>query len=670
MLDSGRERRRGGVVVVQVLLAVLIPTAIGLGTEAAGEHLPDIDSRMLWTILAVLVLVGIALIFVQNRPQRRRQGRLGERVQDMTALQVEVHTPVDVPGSVLPEQTVYVPRSHDELLADAVQRAAGGTSRLVTLVGDSSTGKTRACHEAVQKLPKGWRLWHPLDPSRPQALLESLAEVRPHTVVWINDAHHYLATDPMVGEQVAAGLRTLLADRRRTPVLILATLWPQFWAQLTAAPADGQPDPHAQTRQLLAGSEVSVPAAFTRVELDAVRSAARTDPRLAVAVAQAEAGRIAQYLAGVPELLRRYRTASADARAVLDAAIDLRRLGHPVHLSGPLLQQIAQGYLSQSDHTALQRQHGEDWFDRAVEDLNRPQRGILGPLVRIPDGTPGMLRLADAIEQAGRIDRAAVFPPAPFWNAITAAITDTRILTTLGSAAKDRGRFARAAHLYQLATARGDTDALRELLWLRARAGDQDGAERQYRQVVDRGDSHPLFDLAWLLEWLGYQGGEEQLHRQSFDRHETDVLEELAQQRGWAWYLDGAEPVLREDVDRGDLDAMRTLALLRYRAGDQDGAERLYREAVDRGDLDGLRSLARLRERVGDQDGAERLYREAVDRGDLDGLRSLARLRERVGDQDGAERLYQFGLTDDGNPADSLTCSQDPNGNGNGSSAS
>ena len=97
---------------------------------------------------------------------------------------------------------------------------------------------------------------------------------------------------------------------------------------------------------------MTVPAAFTGADLDAVRDAALTDRRLVAAVTEAEAGRVAQYLAGVPELLRRYRNATADARAVMDAAIDLRRLGHPVHLPAALLQKIARGYAS-SEKTTL-----------------------------------------------------------------------------------------------------------------------------------------------------------------------------------------------------------------------------------------------------------------------------------------------------------------------------
>ncbi|MCX4516098.1 ATP-binding protein [Streptomyces anulatus] len=74
----------------------------------------------------------------------------------------------------------YVRRAHDQILDDAVKDAIEGRSRMVVLVGTSSTGKTRACWEAVQPLaPLGWKLWHPFDPTRAEAALEELHQVCP-----------------------------------------------------------------------------------------------------------------------------------------------------------------------------------------------------------------------------------------------------------------------------------------------------------------------------------------------------------------------------------------------------------------------------------------------------------------------------------------------------------
>jgi hypothetical protein len=200
-------------------------------------------------------------------------GRPLEEVTDPFAL--EMHRPVqpeDAPPG-LPVMPPYVPREHDQVLGQVVRAAADGRSGIAVLVGGSSVGKTRACWEVLQILraqPDLWRLWHPIDPSRLDAALQELPGIGPRTVVWLNETQSYLdPADGGLGERVAAGLRELLRDPARAPVLVLvlATLWPRYWGTLTARP-DGGPDPHAQARELLAGHDITVPSAFTPAQLD------------------------------------------------------------------------------------------------------------------------------------------------------------------------------------------------------------------------------------------------------------------------------------------------------------------------------------------------------------------------------------------------------------------
>ena len=100
-----------------------------------------------------------------------------DEVTDPFAL--EVHRPVqpDGPQHDLTALPMYVPREHDGELERVVAAAAEGSSAIAALVGGSSTGKTRACWEALRLLrdqQPGWRLWHPIDPSRPEAALAGL----------------------------------------------------------------------------------------------------------------------------------------------------------------------------------------------------------------------------------------------------------------------------------------------------------------------------------------------------------------------------------------------------------------------------------------------------------------------------------------------------------------
>jgi hypothetical protein len=181
---------------------------------------------------------------VARRPAESAPGQLVSGLADPFAL--EVHKPVEADSgvTVLPALPPYARRAHDEALAAVVAAAAGGQSRLAVLVGEPSTGKTRACWEAVTApgaLPAGWRLWHPYDPTQPEALLGGLPAVAPRTVVWLNEAQLYLLEAPVhAAERAASALRTLLADSGRRPVLVLATLWPRYWDALTREPGTRQ----------------------------------------------------------------------------------------------------------------------------------------------------------------------------------------------------------------------------------------------------------------------------------------------------------------------------------------------------------------------------------------------------------------------------------------------
>ncbi|MFB6573001.1 hypothetical protein [Streptomyces noursei] len=334
---------------------------------------------------------------------------------------------------------------------------------MLVLVGTSSTGKTRACWEAVQPLAaQGWRLWHPFDPTRGEAALDELDRVAPRTVVWLNEAQHYLG-DPHVGEQVAAALHTLLTDSDRRPVLVLGTLWPEYADQYTALSSPGAADAHSRVRELLAGRTVTVPESFDDEALHAAAALAEDgDLLLADTLTRVSTGgRIAQDLAGAPELLRRYEHGTPAAKAMLEAAMDARRLGVVLHLPQTFLTDAAIDYLSDHDYDELT----EDWAEAAFAELARPVHGKQAPLRRTntrpqrrPPGSPPtattrpsttgtVLRLSDYLEQHGRNTRRALCPPSSFWAAGYTHLTHPDDLNNLANEARNRCRLQWAHHL-------------------------------------------------------------------------------------------------------------------------------------------------------------------------------------------------------------------------------
>ena len=366
---------------------------------------------------------------------------------------LEVHRPVEpaAPQPGLPVLPAYVPREHDTALAAVVAAAARGASGIAVLVGGSSTGKTRACWQALDPLrglEPGWRLWHPIDS---QAALAGLPGAGPRTVVWLNEAQRYLDPADGTGERVAAGLRELLREEARGPVLVLATLWPEFWARLRGA---------GQARELLDGHNIPVPAAFTEEHLRTLVAAG--DPRLAQAVAGSRDGQVIQYLAGAPELLARYQQAPPAARALIDAAMDANRLGMSPALPQAFLAAAAAGYLTDTDWDLLD----DDWLEEGLAYTKKRAKGIRGPLAPIrprPDvparpAGGSAWQLADYLDQHGRRYRREEIPPVAFWLA-AATYADPAHLTVLAQAAADRGLLRDAARLYKQASGQGDPEA-------------------------------------------------------------------------------------------------------------------------------------------------------------------------------------------------------------------
>ncbi|MFJ3893832.1 helix-turn-helix domain-containing protein [Streptomyces sp. NPDC090083] len=551
----------------------------------------------------------------------------------------------------------YVLRAHDRSLAEAVRHAQAGRSRMVVLVGTSSTGKTRACWEAVRPLTNaGWRLWHPFDPTRAEAALDAIERVRPQTVVWLNEAQHYLG-DAHVGEQIAAALHALLIDERRMPVLVLGTLWPEYDRQYAAVSVPGQSDPHGRVRELLSGRTVSVPDSFDAEALYAATVLAQGGDRLlADALTRAgNHGRVTQDLAGAPELLRRYEHSSPAARALLEVAMDARRLGVGLHLLQTFLIDAASDYLTDTDYDNLT----DDWVEAAFAELAEPVHGKQAPLRRVtvrpprrpPDTAhlvaplsstagPGF-RLADYLEQHGRKTRRLACPPASFWYAAHAKITNPDDLKTLAEAARARHRLQWAHHLMHRAADTGHPDALQHLATWLEDAGNRQEAEALLRPAADAGDPRALTSLAFQRENEGDLEGAEALAQQAADAGYPRLRALLASWREEDGDRERAEALVRKFADDGEPDALRILASWRREGGDNDGAEALAQQAVDAGDSRALALLASWRREAGDNDGAEALAQQAVDAGDWYALTLLAEQREEAGDLEEAEILAQ-----------------------------
>ncbi|QNA78123.1 sel1 repeat family protein [Streptomyces sp. So13.3] len=636
-----------------------------------------------------------------------RRGEVGCLVRDADPIGLEVHEAISVDEVTDPDQPAlptYFRRSFDDELDALVNMALAGNSGMKVLLADSSTGKTRAAWEAIQRLGKEWRLWHPADQ---EDLLASLGAVRPRTVVWLNEINRYLLCDGSDrNEHVAARLTELLRDPHRAPVLVLGTTWHVHWATMTTAPADER----AKTRALLFRCALPVPERFSNDEVAALLDMDRpTDRRMLKAAREAEGGHVIQYLAGGPAQLERYANGSPTSQAILHAAMDARRLGHGMDLPPGFLRSAATSYL-----TTLQRDLAEhDWFSRALQYLSTPCRGVRGPLAPVrgfsTNGAenPSSYRLADYVELHGRRNRQFLCPENDFWEAATEQAASARDKVALSRAALERGRETHAEALALAAAQDGDGAALTHLAgWIRenrkgedphvyyelaAELGDvtaqialasraeEEGqlekSEHWYRKAVDRDGRRwdAVVGLASVTSQLGDTARAVELYNQALDggffgaraveyqarwladqgQHELALIltkysfnagntEAFA---GLAWtymYKDTSRAiqVFRFAMDAGDINAPRELAWVLEREGDCDGADRFCEIAVRLGETNTLRGLGMIRRSKGNYQSASALFWRAYNLGLTYVLLELARLREEEGNLRRAEKLY------------------------------
>jgi hypothetical protein len=544
------------------------------------------------------------------------------------AIQVTAASNTGVRGDDLPK---FVVRAHDRTLRAEVASALTD-SKLVVLVGSSSTGKTRSAVEAIRDLLPDWQLLHPLTAEDLVAVIDE-GQVGERTVLWLNESQIYLEGGE--GAEAAASIRGLL--ERTQQILVVGTLWSEYWFSYMRPPAKGIPDPYRQTRQLLEiAVKVDVPDRFDDLDLKTAQALAVKDPRLAVALATQRESGMTQVLAGGPDLIDRWHNASNPyGKAVITAAIDARRLGYLSALPPALLQAAAVAYLNGSQLADAP----PDWFTDALDYAREPVKGAISPLAataHVVGQVDGYL-LADYLDQHGRVVRGSVPVPDSVWTVLAAHTHLAIDLNRLGSSAASRGRYRHACDLWLAACEAGDMSMARSLRNQLNRAGHHLEADQVLRRIAAAGDPEARTLLTMLLRRDQRGADMEQLLRHAAAEGRHEAAHDLAVLLYRAGRGGEAEQVLRQAIAAGDQGGWRLLTMLLRR--DQRGAdmEQLLRHAIAEGRHEAAHDLAVLLYRAGRGGEAEQVLRQAIAAGDQDGWRLLTMLLDRMGQSDRAE---------------------------------
>ena len=470
-----RPTSRAGVQRARVTALILFAATTALAVLLA------ILSHLAWPPVLVGILATAPALYVAwlavpgviSPPEPAKKLAHGRPVAQWNPVDLGVHQVIG--GGPMP---IYIRRPHDELLR-AVMDPAVPTSRLVVVRGGSSTGKTRAAYEAVADRLADWQLDYPLNVAALAARLD--AGIPARTVLWLGELRQYADADG--GPAVLGRLADLLQGEDH---LVITTVWPEQWNTYTAAAraGPGTADPAGTAGRLLErlpeltasdpagidparGGVIEVPARFTTAEMTTAATAG--DSVLAEAAAAAASagkdGQVTQFLAGVPDLLRRYVGPGGDpyGQAVITAAMDAARLGHASPLPAALVQEAAVGYLTGPQRT----EDIASWRDTALAWATEELKGAVRALQPVPPpsgtGVAGY-QVADYLDQHGRRNRQDQLGPPSLWDALTARTASASDLARLGQAARDRGLYRHAAALWTTAATLGSTNAARQLI--------------------------------------------------------------------------------------------------------------------------------------------------------------------------------------------------------------
>jgi hypothetical protein len=425
-------------------------------------------------------------------PNRRSHPALpGKLVGEWDPISLGVHRAIG--GRSLPK---YVRRRHDDLLRSVLDPQVRG-NRLVVLRGGSSTGKSRAAYQAVMERLPSWKVDYPRTPAALEQRLRDGVGLR--TVIWLGELRDYV--DGVSGQVALDRLADLLDLEGQ--IVIITTLWHEHWAAYTASRAGGPdatrpassiqavlkalPELSVQGADPSRGGVIDIPDRFTRDEV--ALALQQEDPVLSEAVSAAATagarGEITQYLAGVPDLLKQYEGAGGDpyGQAVLTAAVDAARLGHPGPYTTQLLQDAVSGYLTDRQRTT----DISVWWDKAMDYCTEELNGAVRALEPVPPehgtGIVGY-KLADYLDQHGRHSRQGYQCPKTTWDSLVANTTTAGDLGRLAQAAYSRGLYRLASMLSRQAISLGNDNPY-SFLCLLPMLGPDD-ARRASLWVADR----------------------------------------------------------------------------------------------------------------------------------------------------------------------------------------
>ncbi|MCO1575154.1 hypothetical protein M8C13_05195 [Crossiella sp. SN42] len=449
----------------------------------------------------------------------------------------------------------YVVRDHDVDLRERL-RAVSISGGFLILVGGSSTGKSRSLSEAVREVLPDWNILFAHDADTIREVAEAIP---PRTVVWLDDtpSEKFLAD---VNGLRAVDVLSLIGRGENAPVVVVDTLWSSRYLEIIELPSLTIPGADTRNSQLvdrnrnarevlsLAQAVLEIPDQFSHLERSRAQAEAG-DSRISRALNDRYFG-FTQSLAGAPQQVHRWRYAQPYSKAIINAAIDARR----VNVRGPLgiefLKNAAYGYLSDSQCAAV----SIDWFETALADLRISPGDNSSPLVAVSvsaSETGGGYDVADYLLEYAQ--RKRFYEPIPelVWESLAKFIQNPSDVRRLAGDADSRRLYHYAEKFNKISVKFGGHDASRYLVGLYSRQGRVEEAMPHIHAIASSQASDIIRLLAGILIGRLQCSGLEKLG-QSGNRYAVPMAAffRIGQRN-----LSEAEASVRKSSDGGDLRA-------------------------------------------------------------------------------------------------------------------
>ena len=556
-----------------------------------------------------------------------------------------MHAVIQLPGAA-GEMPAYVLRDTDlnECGVRAMLDRAAAGGGFVLLVGGSSVGKTRCAYEAIRERLADWWLLHPADPGELRAFA---AAPTPRTIVWLDEIQRYLDGEHGL---TAATVRALL--RAPAQVVIVATLWPQYYASYMTLPAELRVDQRRRERELMDLAEVIIlPAILSGDELTRARDLASSDARLHQALMLTDYG-MTQVLAAAPQLVRRWESApDAYSQAVLTAAIDAVRVGIRSPLTSAFLRSAAEGYCDFRQRATAPA----DWFEQALGYATETLYGAAAALAPVAArlGELDGYVVADYLRQHGQRKRAMIVPPDSLWSAVGKHVTDADDLGRAADSARYRRLVGHAERLGRPAASAGVPWALFRLAELLDELGRLEEAELLWREAVAAGGAGHGAALQRLQLCLERQGRVSEAEQALLAGIASGVDRAYTSLWHFMWRhdrLDEAVVMARHAVANGAPERS-FLAELLDRQGHPDEAEGVLREAVAADEPEALMQLGYFLEQHDRPAEAESIYRQGIAIEEFHAYESLVSVLVKLGQAAEAEQVARSAIAEDANNA-------------------